>query len=204
MAIHKRWTRSIFKSLKFHWESVTKYLTGHNCFAIRYNILTSTLTNSKSIAWHTKPFVPWSARRKDRVQLSLGRRYSFSRLFLPTFSPRMSNAHRAWRLSDADHCSQKLSHFFADCEYKYPRARARRTPDTMARRGLTTRDGAGDRGRPRAAGNGRGPAASRESVSRATIDGRETSSVLARDTDASRAYVSKAFSGGVYALESCK
>lgn len=50
---------------------------------------------------------------------------------------------------------------FSRWSYEFPRARARRTPVAMARRGLTTRDNVGGRGRPSPAGNGREPAASR-------------------------------------------
>jgi len=53
-------------------------------------------------------------------------------------------------------------------------ARARRTPIAIARRGLTTRDNVGGRGRPSPAGNGRETAASRARVYyvRRPIDGR--------------------------------
>jgi len=73
--------------------------------------------------------------------------------------------------------------------------------------GSSRTDNAGRRWRPRPAEAGRKwPRTGRVARERITCDDRRSRdcSVLARDTDASRAYVSKAFSGGVYALESCK
>lgn len=174
ITIHKRRTRSILKSFQFHWESVTRYLTGRNSVSfLLFNIiflppLLRIQNQSRDVRSRS---VPWSARR------------NFASVSSEEVTPLSSappcvftkDEQRTSRLASLKYGSSPFTEtvtFFADRGRTNIRERARAT--STRRDGSSRTDNAGRRWRPRpsADGNGRGPAASRESVSRATIDGR--------------------------------